>query len=111
MARTNRWMASVATMMLLAACSGSSDQPASSGSEAVASCNKVCEKQGEKACSGPIMVSVDDCKQLCAGIVSVASPACQAQIKSESDCQLMQPDICTSEDACKTKADAGAACM
>ncbi len=111
MLRTNRWIALAAMTMLVAACSSNSDQPAGSGSDAIASCNKVCDKQGEKMCSGPIMVSVDDCKQLCAAFVNASSPACQAQIKAESDCQLMQSDICTSEDACKTKPDAGSACM
>ena len=108
MMRIARRMAGWMTMALIAACSGD-DKPAGSTSGAVESCNQVCQKQADKMCPNPFMISVDDCKQLCGAVGSAGSPACQAEIKAQSDCQLMQPDICTAEAACS--GDGGTACM
>ena len=110
MIQRTRWLGWAVIVMCLAACGGD-DEPAGSGNAAVDSCNKVCEKTGEKMCPSPIMVTVEQCKQLCAAIVGSAPPACQAESKAEADCQLAQPDICMAEAACRTSADAGSACM
>jgi hypothetical protein len=101
-------MAALAMGACLAACGSSDDKPAGSASGAVEACSQVCVKQGEKMCPNPFMITVDQCKQLCAAF-GQASAACQAEIKAQSDCQLMQSDICMSEAACS--GDGGTACM
>src|SRR5260221_14731037 len=110
MVRKARWTMFATMGIALVAC-GSDSKPAGSSSGALESCNNVCQKQSDKMCPNAFMVTVDQCKQLCAGVVGASSAACQAEIKAQSDCQLAKPDVCTSEAACTMTGDGGTACM
>jgi len=113
--KARRWvlaaMGVAAVGAALVACSSSDSKPTGSSGGALESCNNVCQMEGDKMCPNPLMITVALCQQICAAVAMAGSPACQAEIKAQSDCQLAKPDICTSLAACSMTGDAGSACM
>ncbi len=107
MDRKAEWLVVAVIATCSAACGSSSNEPAGSSAAAVDSCNKVCDKEAEKMCPNPFMLTVEQCKQLCAA-VAAASPACQAQLKAKSDCELAADNICMTPESCQGD---GGTCM
>ena len=81
---------------------GCGDDNDGDSSAKLASCKQVCEKQSTVTCA--ISFPLDLCKQLCDAHAQ-APAACQDALKSLSDCQLTQADVC-SDSGCQTQSNA-----
>src|SRR6187200_1356959 len=83
----------LATVLVLAGavtgCGGDDDEDNSASK--LESCKQLCDEQATAAC--PLMLPADTCKQFC-DLFAQAPAACQDAMKTASDCQLAQPDVC-----------------
>jgi hypothetical protein len=84
---------------------GGDDSSAGASSSGVTVCGQVCDKQAAQMCPNPLMITVDQCKQIC-GAFGQTTADCQAKLGDLSNCELMQPDICSTGVACKPQNDA-----
>jgi hypothetical protein len=111
-----RLMAFGAVVALASACSSGNDEGSKSSSDALASCNSLCDAQakGEKCTPA----AADTCKQLCAAVTPSFSGDCSDKAKAYYTCAEKMKWVCSGGDlavstdqSCKAESDAyNAAC-
>jgi hypothetical protein len=104
-----RKLCGATVLLALAAVACGDDEPENSAAK-LESCKKVCDKSASASCG--LTIPADVCKQFC-DVHAQAPAACQDALKSLSDCQLTQADVCAGtgceaqdtayEAACNTK--------